>query len=113
MNKSGARFFDRGSGLYPSAAPPAKVIQVLKQRVSRRLRSKRRGMSRQLVLRFPGDPGAYWRFRQQRHYDFNVYSEKKLREKMDYMHGNPVKRRLVIRGIGRGTVGRSTSRGTD
>ncbi len=78
-----------------SAVPPAKVIQVLKQRASRRLRSKRRGTPGQLVLRFPGDLGTHRRFWQRRYYDFNVYSEKKLREKLDYMHGNPVKRRLV------------------
>ena len=28
-------------------------------------------------------------------YDFNIYTEKKLREKLDYMHNNPVKWRLV------------------
>ena len=27
---------------------------------------------------------------QPRYYDFNVWSERKLREKLDYMHGNPV-----------------------
>ena len=78
-----------------AAAAPAKVIQVLKQRVSRRLRGKRRAAQGQFALRFPGDPGAHRRFWQRRYYDFNVYSEKKLREKLDYMHGNPVKRRLV------------------
>jgi len=28
-------------------------------------------------------------------YDFNVYSAKKIREKLEYMHANPVKRGLV------------------
>ncbi len=28
-------------------------------------------------------------------YDFNVWSSKKLSEKLEYMHANPVKRRLV------------------
>jgi putative transposase len=32
---------------------------------------------------------------QPRFHDFNVYSKHKLREKLDYMHGNPVKRGLV------------------
>ena len=27
---------------------------------------------------------------------FNVFTEKKHREKLDYMHNNPVKRKLVI-----------------
>ena len=30
-----------------------------------------------------------------RYYDFNVYSERKRREKLRYMHQNPVKRGLV------------------
>ena len=30
-----------------------------------------------------------------RFYPFNVYSERKRLEKLDYMHNNPVKRRLV------------------
>jgi putative transposase len=76
-------------------ALPAKVIQVLKQRVSRRLRGKRRSAQGQLALQFPGDPGDHRRFWQRRYYDFNVYSEKKLREKLDYMHANPVTRNLV------------------
>jgi hypothetical protein len=28
-------------------------------------------------------------------YDFNVWSDRKVREKLDYMHGNPVQRKLV------------------
>ena len=35
---------------------------------------------------------AFW---QRRFYDFNVWSSGKLREKLDYMHRNPVQRRLV------------------
>jgi putative transposase len=34
-------------------------------------------------------------FWQRRYYDFNVYSEEKRREKLRYMHRNPVKRGLV------------------
>jgi putative transposase len=34
-------------------------------------------------------------FWQRRFYDFNVYSRKKLREKLEYMHANPVVRKLV------------------
>src|SRR3989304_5950153 len=37
------------------------------------------------------------RFWQRRFYDFNVWSHKKRREKLDYMHSNPVKRGLVRR----------------
>jgi hypothetical protein len=32
---------------------------------------------------------------QRRSFDMNIYSEKKRLEKLDYMHANPVKRRLV------------------
>jgi len=35
---------------------------------------------------------AFW---QARFYDFNVYSRGKKREKLNYMHANPVKRGLV------------------
>jgi len=36
---------------------------------------------------------------QSRYYPFNVFSEKKLAEKLDYMHLNPVRRGLVIRAV--------------
>jgi len=32
---------------------------------------------------------------QRKYYDFNLYSANKVREKLDYMHHNPVKLRLV------------------
>jgi putative transposase len=73
---------------------PAKVVQVFKQRVSRRMRGKRCGSKGQLALGFPEEAGLR-RFWQRRYYDFNVYSEKKLREKLDYMHMNPVREKLV------------------
>jgi putative transposase len=38
--------------------------------------------------------GQFW---QARYHDFNVYSRHKRLEKLDYMHWNPVKRRLVER----------------
>jgi putative transposase len=37
--------------------------------------------------------GALW---QRRFYDFNVWSSEKLKEKLEYMHANPVKRKLVV-----------------
>ncbi|MGB7438567.1 MAG: hypothetical protein WBR26_18150 [Candidatus Acidiferrum sp.] len=36
-----------------------------------------------------------WRFWQWRYFDFNVYTEKKLREKLDYMHMNPARENLA------------------
>jgi len=74
---------------------PSKVLQVLKQKTSRILRAKQRSSAGQLSLRFADaqvDSGHFW---QKRFYDFNVWSAKKLREKLDYMHLNPVKRKLV------------------
>jgi putative transposase len=41
--------------------------------------------------------GAGERFWQPKSYVFHVYSERKLREKLDYMHLNPVKAGLVDR----------------
>ena len=79
----------------PQTGDPSKVLQVLKQKVSRELRRKRKVALAQLRLRFSGgepEPPAFW---QRRFYDFNVWSSKKLREKLDYMHANPIERGLV------------------
>jgi putative transposase len=80
----------------PKKITPSKVVQVLKQKVSRALGGKeRKRVPGQLSLAFPGsamEAGAFW---QRRFYDFNVWSGKKLREKLEYMHANPVKRKLV------------------
>ncbi len=81
----------------PKKGTPSKVLQVLKQKVSRALRGKgKKGVPGQLSLAFPRsamEVGAFW---QRRFYDFNVYSRKKLREKLEYMHANPVVRKLVV-----------------
>jgi len=58
----------------------ATAIQSMKQSVARRL-----------ALR-SAEP--FW---QARYYDFNVWSERKRIEKLNYMHSNPVKRGLVSR----------------
>jgi putative transposase len=73
----------------------AELVQVLKQRVSRKMRGRKRRPAGQLCLRFPDDAGNLKRFWQRRYYDFNLYSAVKLREKLEYMHANPVKRKLV------------------
>lgn len=75
---------------------PSVVLKALKQRVSQKLRKKRRKpCGSQLALAFmSGDPGLP-RFWQLRFYDFNVYSRYKLKQKLEYMHGNPVERGLV------------------
>lgn len=79
----------------PKKGTPSIVVQVLKHRISRAMRGrKRRGSQAQLSLKFPDQTGGLRRFWQKRFYDFNVYSAKK-REKLEYMHANPVQRKLV------------------
>jgi putative transposase len=61
----------------PRANSLAVALQALKLSVARR-----------------SERGQFW---QARYYDFNVYSDHKRFEKLDYMHWNPVKRGLVER----------------
>src|ERR1700674_4949254 len=80
----------------PSRGDPSNVLQVLKQKISRVLRERRGKSARgQLCLWF-GEGGKdaepFW---ERRFYGFNVWSAKKLREKLEYMHANPVERKLV------------------
>ncbi len=81
----------------PKKGTPSKVLQVLKQKVSRALRRRgRKAVPGQLSLPFSRtatDAAAFW---QRRFYDFNVWSADKLREKLEYMHANPAKRKLVL-----------------
>jgi putative transposase len=79
----------------PAKGTPSTVIQVLKQRVSRRLRRKKRKPAAQLSLAFEDGAESLPRFWQRRFYDFNVWSLKKRVEKLHYMHMNPLKRKLV------------------
>ncbi|HEV2386401.1 MAG TPA: transposase [Candidatus Acidoferrales bacterium] len=82
-----------------AGASPSKVLQVLKQKVSSELRRRKKSRETSAPLtpkgaapgRAAGAP-AFW---QRRFYDFNVWSEKKLKEKLDYMHLNPVERKLA------------------
>jgi putative transposase len=79
-----------------SSATPSLVLKVLKQRVSRDLRENvRHEPAAQHALPLRGGDAELPRFWQPRFYDFNVYSAKRKTEKLDYMHGNPVKRGLV------------------
>ncbi len=81
----------------PRGGTPSTVLHDLKLGVARRLRKRQRHApagQRALPFREPTQPPrAFW---QARFYDFNVYTEKKKREKLEYMHGNPVTRRLVL-----------------
>jgi putative transposase len=60
------------------ALNPSKVIQVVKQKVSSSL-----------------GKGVVIPFWQRRFYDFNTWSRGKIKEKLVYMHENPIRRGLV------------------
>ena len=66
----------------PERGTVSTVLQLLKQRVSRKMRKDKTSSK----------AAAFW---QPRFYDFNVYSSGKVKEKLNYMHANPVIRRLV------------------
>jgi putative transposase len=70
----------------PIKGDPSKALQVLKQRVSGQLLDKIRG----------DDLASEPHFWQRRFYDFNVWSGKKITEKLNYMHLNPITRGLVV-----------------
>jgi putative transposase len=79
----------------PHGTTPAQTIQVFKQRVSSTLRGKKRKRHGQLTFAFPEECGLLRRFWQRRYFDMNIYSTYKLREKLNYIHANPVKEKLV------------------
>ncbi len=81
----------------PKSLTPSQALQIVKQRVSRRMRGRGRSTLNQLRFKFPEEGAELRRFWQRRFYDFNIYSAAKLKEKLDYMHDNPVKRKLVRR----------------
>jgi putative transposase len=76
----------------PKIKNPSVVMQVLKQRMSRRCRNKRRRAKQQLSLLTNHLPPAFW---QPRSHDFNVGTRRKYIEKLNCIHNNPVKRGLV------------------
>jgi putative transposase len=68
----------------PRKDNPSRAMQVLKQRVSIAL-----------LRKHSDDRRTEEHFWQKRFYDFNVYSGKKITEKLSYMHMNPLNRKLV------------------
>ena len=69
------------------------AIKALKQGVSRRaLGSARKRVGQGSLFATAEMPQRFW---QARFYDFNVWTEKQRKEKLRYMHRNPVKRGLV------------------
>ena len=72
----------------PATVDSATAIKSLKQRSNARFKI-RRGPTLLTAL----DADHFW---QKRFYDFNVYTRKKVIEKLRYMHRNPVARGLVL-----------------
>ena len=71
----------------PKKGTPSKVLQKLKQRVSRKMhRARGRCATAQLRMRFDDEAESTMPFWQPRFYDFNVYSEGKKQEKLNYIH---------------------------
>src|SRR5260370_16575737 len=71
-------------------------LQMLKERGSGKLRTNSYPTPKtQLSFTFPKFIADLRQFWQPRFYDFNVYSHKKKKEKLEYMHANPVVRGLV------------------
>jgi REP-associated tyrosine transposase len=85
-------------------ANPSRIVASLKQRTARTILQvlKQEAQSNWFqsmleAVRLPASvhDEATFRVWQRRFYDFNVWSDKKRLEKLDYMHDNPVHRRLV------------------
>jgi len=79
----------------PEQGNPSKVLQVVKQKASRSLHALRESSAIQVEFACTPSSTTAPVFWQRRFYDFNVWSEKKLKEKLHYMHRNPVDRKLV------------------
>lgn len=80
----------------PKKCSPSSALQMLKQRVSRKMREQQHVVPLTPlgtpVGKHSGDMPGFW---QPRFYDFNAYNHEKKNEKLDYMHANPVNRGLV------------------
>lgn len=79
----------------PKEGEVSTVLQMLKQRTSWKIRrSNNTSDTGKPRPEFPQEAElrSFW---QVRYYDFNVYKKYKVREKLQYMHSNPVVRGLV------------------
>lgn len=83
----------------------SKIVQMIKGTTARRCIDllKTRGLERMLQATHENNADSRthrcnlrYRFWQLGFYDFNVYNEGKLSEKLNYMHNNPVKAGLVL-----------------
>jgi REP-associated tyrosine transposase len=80
----------------PEVGDPSNVLMALKYRVARDLRGGRPISKTPLIVPGAQNLRSLPRFWQHRFYDFNVYTRAKQREKLEYMHSNPVTRGLVM-----------------
>jgi putative transposase len=76
----------------PEKKNPSIVVQAVKLGFARRLLAAARRRNRRQRSLFDHAPQHIW---QARFYDFNVWTDRKRVEKLEYMHRNPVKRGLV------------------
>jgi len=85
-------------------ADPSQIMQKLSERTANFiLRDLRRNLvipwCEKMLRRFALPPSvhhhAHYRVWNRGGYDMNIWTEKKIREKLQYMHNNPVKRGLV------------------
>jgi putative transposase len=81
----------------PAKETHSTITRVLKESLSRRLRRKTSAPAKRLRIRFQSSDQSLPQLLQPRFYDFNVWSQKKFIEKLQSMHMNPMKRKLVDR----------------
>jgi putative transposase len=80
----------------PDRGTPSTVMQVLKQRFARRVLGERRRRSESAQGTLWQEAIAAGHVWQARYYDYVVRTEVKKREKLRYIHRNPVRRGLVL-----------------
>jgi putative transposase len=80
----------------PNQGTPSRALHKLKLQVSRKMRKRSEDASaEQLRLPLKEETELLRAFWQARFYDFNAYTRGKMKEKLNYMHANPVIRKLV------------------
>ena len=80
---------------FPKVDQLSSFMQVWKSRSSRQLKHFVRGQMREYAKSIDAkDP--FW---QPKYYPFNLFTERKAKEKLDYMHLNPVRAGLVARAV--------------
>ena len=79
----------------PELGNPSTALMALKYRVARDLRGGRPFSKGPLLVPNAGELSRLPRFWHHRFYDFNVFTGAKQKEKLEYMHENPVTRGLV------------------